>query len=306
MPDQPPFDAAEAAASLPNLPAPDPVRGPDIATARFGDVALRLLSDGSMSLPFRVLGPTAPEGELEQLCGLDRAPHLAQGELTHAVLETGEDLILVETGAGPGWQAGTGRLLRHMEINGIAPGDITKVVLTHLHPDHSWGTITETGALAFPNATYHVGRSDIGFWGNPALPEKVSARFRDTILTTQRVLSAIGDRLVPVAEGDSVAEGISILDTPGHTPGHISLFVEGGPGLIVTGDAVVNDIVSFARPDWTFGFDMDDDGALTSRRRLLDMAVAGGHAMFGYHWTWPGLGHADRAAGAYRFVPGGT
>ena len=46
-------------------------------------------------------------------------------------------------------------------------------------------------------------------------------------------------RVEPVSDGDSVAEGVSVIDTPGHTKGHISVLVEvGNDKILVAGDAL--------------------------------------------------------------------
>ena len=73
--------------------------------------------------------------------------------------------------------------------------------------------------------------------------------------------------------------------------------------MILTGDAVVNDVISFARPDWPFAFDTDPERAVISRRRLLELAAGEGHLMAGYHWSWPGLGYASREGASFRFHP---
>ncbi|MBF9035164.1 MBL fold metallo-hydrolase [Rhodobacterales bacterium HKCCE2091] len=303
MPTSEKFSASRAAASLPGLPPPKRSHGPLPARARFGRAELMLVSDGAMTLPFRALAPEAPDGALEALYGGGRAPEFARGELTHALIRAGDELVLVDTGSGPFWQKGAGKLAGHLAQNGIAPGEVTRVVLTHLHPDHAWGTLTRGGDLVFPNAAYYAGAGEIAFWSDRGLPDRVGSGARPAVEGAQKVLAALGDRVSAVTEGDEILPGLTVIDTPGHSPGHVSLLLAGDEGLIVTGDAVVNDRVSFAHPDWRFAFDMDDETARKSRRRLLEMSAANGHALAGYHWGWPGLGHAERSGAAYRFVP---
>ena len=46
-------------------------------------------------------------------------------------------------------------------------------------------------------------------------------------------------KVEPVSDGDSTLEGVSIIDTPGHTKGHISVVIEvGDETVLVTGDAL--------------------------------------------------------------------
>jgi glyoxylase-like metal-dependent hydrolase (beta-lactamase superfamily II) len=105
--------------------------------------------------------------------------------------------------------------------------------------------------------------------------------------------------------GDEVASGIRVLATPGHTPGHISLEIAGGDGLIVVGDVVANAAVSFAHPEWRFAIDTIPELAIQTRRRLLDRAATDRARLLGSHWPYPGLGMAERRDGAYRFVATG-
>ena len=295
------FDALAAVAGLPGYPAPQDVRGPDLHHARIGTTRIRMLSDGAMTLPFRALCPEATPSEAQQVFGIRAVPEWGRGEITAVLLEIGAATVLVDAGAGRSWQAGAGRLLDHMAANAIAPETVTHLVLTHLHPDHAWGALTSAGHPVFPGAKVFVGRKEAAFWSKPGLADRVQPAFRDTVLGAVQVLKAYDGRLVEVAEGDEIAPGLSVLETPGHSPGHISLLLSGGDGLILTGDALIHEIVSFARPDWSFGFDTDADLARVSRRRLLDLGADGGHAMLGGHWSWPGLGYADRAGDAFRF-----
>jgi glyoxylase-like metal-dependent hydrolase (beta-lactamase superfamily II) len=110
------------------------------------------------------------------------------------------------------------------------------------------------------------------------------------------------DKLKTVKPGDDIIAGVRVVDTSGHTPGHISLEVAGGDGLIVVGDVVANAAVSFAHPEWRFAIDSAPDVAITSRRRLLDRAAAEKTRLLGSHWPYPGLGMAERSDSAYRFI----
>jgi glyoxylase-like metal-dependent hydrolase (beta-lactamase superfamily II) len=96
--------------------------------------------------------------------------------------------------------------------------------------------------------------------------------------------------------------GVGVIDTAGHTPGHVSFELAGGDGLILTGDAITVPTVFFAHPDWAFGFDADGELAGKSRRMLLDNAATGKKLMLGYHWPYPGLGRAEAKDGAYVYV----
>ncbi len=102
--------------------------------------------------------------------------------------------------------------------------DVAHVIVTHLHRDHQ-GSLPAVMNLA-PDAT--------GYAGAPDIPQISSPR-----------------DLVPVGDGDSVFD-LEIIATPGHTPGHISVFDRAG-GLAIVGDAMngSNSGVAGANPNFT-------------------------------------------------------
>ena len=93
-----------------------------------------------------------------------------------------------------------------------------------------------------------------------------------------------------------------MIDTPGHTPGHLSVLVEGGEGLIIGADVAPNEVVSLRHPDWAFGFDADPEQAIATRKALLDRAATDGTLYLGFHFTYPGVGRIERDGGGFRFV----
>ena len=129
-----------------------------------GDFEVTVISDGELSLPISAFLPDAtPEQQAEFAKRLGWTPPNASGKANHAVLRKGDDIILVDTGSGTKFQPTAGKLLENLKAAGIDPATVTKVVLTHGHPDHVWGTTDASGAFYFPNAAYYVGRGRMEF-----------------------------------------------------------------------------------------------------------------------------------------------
>lgn len=77
----------------------------------------------------------------------------------------------------------------------------------------------------------------------------------------------------------------------------------GDGNLLIAGDVIPNDVVSFENLRWHFGFDTEPEIALANRAALLDKAATKKLRMLGYHWTYPGVGYVERKGSAYRFLP---
>ena len=273
-------------------------------TFKQGEFEISVISDGHLVLPMAVLASDAPPEERKALLEAAGLTGETATPATNApLIRSGSDLILVDTGSGTGFQPTVGKLPESLAAAGIDPASITKVVFSHAHPDHIWGTVADDGALRYPNATYYVGATEWDFWMDPDLMTKMPAEMQPFVIGAQKHLAGVKDRVTMLKAGDDIVTGISAIDTPGHTPGHISLLVAGGEGLIITIDAIINAEVYFPHPEWKFGFDADQDLAVTTRKALLDRAATDKMKLLGFHWPYPGVGVAERKGAGYQFVP---
>lgn len=271
---------------------------------RHGRFDIEIFSDGFITLPADIIAPDAgPATQAEIIRRLGGSAGEAPVRVNIPLIRAGDELILVDTGSGDKFQPSAGRLYDNLVAAGIDPATVTRVVLTHAHPDHSGGVIRPDGSLAYPNAIWHVSAAEWDYWMAPDFETRIPAVLHPFALAARRDLGAIADRVTMLRPGDEVVSGMQVLDTAGHTPGHISLELAGGDGLIVTADAVTNVVVSFEHPRWRFGFDIDQDLAIRNRTRMIERAAARKTRLLGYHWTEPGLGFAEPHGQAFRFVP---
>lgn len=268
-----------------------------------GEFQITVLSDGFISIPGDVMVPdVAPEERAAILARLDAPGGNVRAKCNIPLIRNGKDLILVDIGSGRKYQPSDGSLAEHLKAAGFDPTAITKVVFTHAHPDHIWATLADEGGLRYPNATYYVGAAEWNFWTDPNYLTAMPNALHEFARAAQRDLGAIQARVVMLKPGDDVVTGLRALDTPGHTPGHLSFELAGQEGLLITVDVATNEIVSFENPNRKFGYDTLPERAIATRRQLLDRAATDKIKLLGYHWAYPGIGYAERANGAYRFV----
>jgi len=277
------------------------------APVRVGEIELTVVSDGTLAAPRAFALPQTPPAEVEALYrahGAEAPPQFVSQ--TNATLaKIGGELILVDAGSGPNFQATAGRLSQNLEAAGIDPETIAKVVFTHGHADHLWGALDDfEDAERFPNASYVIPAAEWDFWTDPDTPGRLPDWLKGMARGSARVLKKIEPKVERRRPGDAVAPGLTYLDTAGHTPGHMAVMAESrGERLLVGGDALANPIVSFARPDWPFGSDLDKDAAASTRRTLLDRLAGDRIPLIGFHLPWPGIGRVARQGTGYRFEP---
>ncbi|MFA6264728.1 MAG: hypothetical protein WC670_03305 [Pseudolabrys sp.] len=91
-------------------------------------------------------------------------------------------------------------------------------------------------------------------------------------------------------DGDEIVPGLQMVSTPGHTQGHVSLALKGGDGLVITGDALTHQTISFAHPEWKPATKHVPDQAVATRKKLLDRLATDKMKLIGFHLPYPGRG----------------
>ncbi|WP_331376424.1 MBL fold metallo-hydrolase [Sinorhizobium chiapasense] len=268
-----------------------------------------VMSDGYFVLPTGFLvDPEVPKSESEAvLKAAGQGGEQLQLPNNVTVIRKGSDVILVDTGSGPHHQPSAGKLAENLRAAGIQPAAITKVVLTHGHPDHLWGVLDADDNLIYPNAIYFVSAKELNVWADPDVLRNLPAVFPKELAAgvakgAKNHISRIRDKVMMVREDDEIVSGVRAIDTPGHTPGHISVEVAGGDGFVIVGDALTHPLISFQYPSWRVPVDHEADRGIATRLRLLDQLATDRRRLIGAHLPFPGSGLVERKGGAYRFV----
>jgi glyoxylase-like metal-dependent hydrolase (beta-lactamase superfamily II) len=223
------------------------------------------------------------------------------------LVHTDKHVILIDTGTAKLFGPHLGFLLENLRAAGYDASQIDTVVLTHLHPDHAGGLLTDAGKMAFPHAQVFVSRADAEYWLSEARAARAPKAQQGLFAMSRDAVApyVAAGRLTIFDAGQAIRDGVTTIAAAGHTPGHTAyLFSSHKQRLLVWGDLVHNAAVQFPHPGVAIEFDWDKAKAVAARRTLFAMSGSQKLWVAGAHIPFPGIGRVfrDRANG-YRWVP---
>ncbi|MBF9043504.1 MBL fold metallo-hydrolase [Rhodobacterales bacterium HKCCE4037] len=218
------------------------------------------------------------------------------------LLKTGSHVVLVDACVGndktnrfSDWHMrDSGRFMAALAASGTAPEEVDYVMCTHLHTDHvGWNTRLVDGRWVptFPKARYLMPAADL-----PFMEEIGPDQYRESLLP---VIEA--GQAEEVGSDFTIGDAISLIPTPGHTPGHVSVRIRsGGAEAVITGDAI-HCTPQCAYPEWQFVYDADKEAAVRARRFLLETVSESGARVLGTHFQLPSTGRVRADGDAFRW-----
>jgi glyoxylase-like metal-dependent hydrolase (beta-lactamase superfamily II) len=186
----------------------------------------------------------------------------------------------------PAWNRLQVPFLERFREAGFDRSTVDAVVCTHLHVDHvGWNTMLVDGEWrpTFPESRYVFAGPEYRHWS--AEPHRLRAEHDDSI---EPVVAA---GLVDLVDVDAqLAPGVTLVPTPGHTPGHCSVRLESsGETALVTGD-FMHHAVQVAAPEWCSRFDTDPALGERTRREFIEEHADGDLLVIGTHFGGAGSG----------------
>jgi glyoxylase-like metal-dependent hydrolase (beta-lactamase superfamily II) len=262
-----------------------------MSSVKVGNVEILSILDLSFAFPYSAAYPGVPAEAWEPYKRIYPRSWTADGNwATNAqpfVLRSVGQTLLVDTGIGPGPDASgaTGQLASNLAAAAVRPEDITTVIFTHLHYDHTGWSVVD-GKPFFPNARYLAPEADWATLGQSMFPAAEA----------MKPLQDAG-KLELVSNEKTVTPEITIVPTHGHTPGHQSVVIaSAGERGFILGD-VFNHPAQANEVEWNIGFDFDQDLARQTRRRVMERLEQDGSLVASGHYPAPGFGRLVRQDG---------
>ena len=206
----------------------------------------------------------------------------------HLILESDSKKIILDTGMGNKWDDKSKNIYAYDEdtsmdiaLNkiGFKPEDITDVILTHLHFDHTGGsTILKDGKLipAFPNAKYHVQKQNYDWGVNPSDRDRGSY-IKDNFLPLfeEGVINFINGN-------EEFDDEIHFIEINGHTFGQQMIKVSDSSNTILFCADLIPTVSHIPLP-YIMGYDLQPLVTLKEKKDILPLAAAGEWKLFFGH-----------------------
>jgi hydroxyacylglutathione hydrolase len=177
-----------------------------------------------------------------------------------------ERTIVVDTGLPESGKA----ILQKLERAAVAPKDVSLILLTHYHPDHVGSTLELSQRLQAPVAIHGLDAENLQ--NGTVVPSQPTGWEGQVMRQTPMYKNSVMPRIKPeilLTDGfDLSPYGVAgkVVHTPGHTPGHSSVMLEGGQ--VVAGDAIAGNLFFHGEPSHP-PFHDDLPTALQSIEKLL-------------------------------------
>jgi glyoxylase-like metal-dependent hydrolase (beta-lactamase superfamily II) len=191
--------------------------------------------------------------------------------------------------------------LEDLAAAGFPHEEVTDVLCTHLHFDHvGWNTRLVDGKWVptFPQARYLFGRREYEHWKH--LHE--THGYHDLHHMDDSVTPVLDAGLVEFIDPDfRLTDEVSLIPTPGHTPGHVSVLIQSkGHSAVITGD-MMHSPIQIAVPEREARFDMDKSAAARTRGEFVRRFNGTPTLVIGSHFSEPTAGHIVPDGSSWKF-----
>lgn len=269
-----------------------------VSSTAVGQIKLHALHEGSNVFSADMF-PNSSEDEISSILADQGAEGIATN-FNAFVVQNGSDTLLIDAGPGTLFGPACGFLSESLSELSLSPKDITKVFVTHIHPDHVGGMLDQNNEAVFPNASVEMTSVELDFWRNSTFTSDMFIHWQEV---ANKLFAAYGDRIAPAASSGDIISGVHILELPGHTPGHAGVMISDGNHQIAhVCDIFHAQVLQLANPDISIVFDADADVARQTRKATLDMLATDKLSFTGAHMLEPKFAKVKASGSGYMLV----
>ncbi len=199
-------------------------------------------------------------------------------EIQPFAIITSKDVLVIDTGLGFTNKDGSLQIHQNLLDNGINPMDVTKVLISHLHKDHSGGVSKEDKILqqkfiSFPNAMYYVNKDEFDFAMAKGKPSYTPPEFE--ILGTH-------DKVIFTQGNGYIDEYIKYEVTGAHSPFHQVFWIEEAGKKIFFGGDVAPQLQQM-KSRFVAKYDYDGKKCMELRQQWWQQGLEGKWTFLFYH-----------------------
>lgn len=289
---------------------PEHVKQPtQIYRLKVGDALITAISDGTLQLNAPKVLHGADTSVIEAYLERSFLAHDIETSINVYLIELDDRKMLVDTGAGEWFGVGVGgRMLENLKVAGVEPEQITDLLVTHTHADHTGGMVRR-GERVFPNAVVHIAQADIDFFLDPNQANLDSYKREEMPDIFDQIKQTMGPyaqagQVRTFDRATEVVPGVTATLHPGHTPGSACYtLVSAGHTIVFIGDMVHVEAVQFSSPEVFIDYDVDGVEAAASRTAAFADLAERRVLVAGPHIRYPGIGHIRAEGQGYAWVP---
>jgi glyoxylase-like metal-dependent hydrolase (beta-lactamase superfamily II) len=198
-------------------------------------------------------------------------------EIQPFVIVTSKDILLLDTGLGFN-DSVKGKMQLHHNLGkaGIKPGDVTKVLMSHLHKDHAGGVSLESdhSKLSLPNATYYIQKRELDFALEKGSPSFIAEELE--VLKNSSQVHFLND------DQGVIDDYISYHLTGAHSPYHQVFWIKKGDETIFFGGDDAPQLQQM-KVRYKTKYDYQPDKAMQLRREWWEQGNKEGWTFLFYH-----------------------
>lgn len=276
---------------------------------KVGDMSVTALLDGTIPIDATKLFAGAAPEKITQLLDNSFLKNPVELSINAYLIQDGGKKILIDAGSGELMGKYGGKLTESLQQAGIQPEEITDILITHVHADHSGGLVV-AGKKIFPNAVIHVHQTEVDFWLNAknkaAADPKHMGADPQSFTNAENVLTPYlqNNQVKTFSKETEVLPHIVALPYPGHTPGHtVYVLSSKNEKLYFWGDMIHMSAVQLPAPALPDHFDVDVAAQQKNRKTFYNKAAQEKHLIAAAHISFPGIGHLQKNGDSFLWVP---